>query len=58
MKKEFLFKFVELDDFPCNQGFNKKIYDKRYKNGTCDVYEKIQLGWKTRKQRHLKLKIF
>lgn len=26
--------------------FNKKIYDQRLKNETCDVYEKIKIGWK------------
>ena len=29
--------------------FNKKIYDQCHKKETCDVYEKIKLGWEVRK---------
>ena len=43
-KHNIMFWIAELDDFPCNQVFNKKIYDKRYKNET-DVYEKIKVGY-------------
>ena len=49
IKKIDILYVLRLDDFPCNQVFNNTIYDQCLKNETCDVQEKIQLGYKARR---------